>query len=43
MTRIIFIHTGNRIESTDAGDDASVMHKAVCPGVPGIVAEFSRK
>lgn len=39
MTRIFFIHPGNRIESIDADDDASVMHGGVRHGVPGIVAE----
>src|ERR1700742_3651920 len=39
MTRIKFIHSGNRIQSIDADDDTSVMHEAVRHGVKGIVAE----
>ena len=39
MTRITFVHSGNRIQNIDADDDTSVMQEALRHGVRGIVAE----
>lgn len=39
MTRIVFVHPRNRMESIDAADDTSVMQAALRHGVRGIVAE----